>query len=102
MQKFLFVLLLFATSCGAQSGQKLSADEFEKQLNENKNAVLLDVRTGEEFAERHLENAVNIDFNSDSFGASIEKIEKNQAVFVYCLSGGRSGKAADLLREKGF
>src|SRR5690606_31738518 len=60
------------------------------------------VRTGEEFSERHLENAVNIDFRSDSFEATIANLDKTQPIYLYCLSGGRSGEAANMLHEKGF
>lgn len=102
MKKYVFALLVLAVGCSAQSGKKLSVDEFEKQLSEDKNAILLDVRTGEEFAERHLENAVNIDFKSDSFSTAIEHLDKSKTIFVYCLSGGRSGQATEELIKKGF
>lgn len=102
MKRFVFALLVFALGCNAQNGKKLSVDEFEKQLADDKSAVLLDVRTGEEFAERHIENAVNIDFKSDSFETAIQKLNKSQPILVYCLSGGRSGQAAETLKKLGF
>lgn len=102
MNKFLFVTLFLAMGCGAQTSNKLSVDEFEKQLNANSAAILLDVRTPEEFAERHLKEALNINFNGDDFEAKIDGLDKTKTVFVYCLSGGRSAKATDLLTKKGY
>jgi len=102
MRKTLFAIWILAMGCNSPTEKKLSADEFEKQLKKEKTVLLLDVRTGEEFAERHLENAVNIDFRSDSFEATIAGLDKSQPVYLYCLSGGRSADAANLLHEKGF
>lgn len=102
MKKTLFAIWVLAIGCNAPTEKTLSADEFEKQLKKEKTVLLLDVRTGEEFSERHLENAVNIDFRSDSFEATIANLDKTQPIYLYCLSGGRSGEAANLLHEKGF
>jgi rhodanese-related sulfurtransferase len=60
------------------------------------------VRTAQEFAEGHIEGAKNIDITNDTFESEIEKLDKNQAFFVYCAIGVRSGRAAGLLRKKGF
>ena len=64
--------------------------------------ILLDVRTPGEFGERHLAGALNIDYNGADFDARIEKLDKAQPVYVYCLSGGRSAAAAQTLTEMGF
>lgn len=95
-------MLFLTVGCGAQTNRKLSADEFEKELNATSTAILLDVRTPEEFAERHLKDALNINFNSDDFEAQVGGLDKTKTVFVYCLSGGRSAKATDLLTKKGY
>jgi rhodanese-related sulfurtransferase len=64
--------------------------------------ILLDVRTPGEFGERHLAGALNIDYNGADFDARIEKLDKTQPVYVYCLSGGRSAAAAQTLTDIGF
>ena len=99
---FLMVALF---SCGTGEAQKsvsLGPQEFEKQLATEGERILLDVRTPGEFGERHLAGALNIDYNGADFDARIEKLDKTQSVYVYCLSGGRSAAAAQTLTEMGF
>jgi len=68
----------------------------------NENAVLVDVRTIEEFNEGHIEGALNIDVFSPNFQTEIEKLEKNKEYFVVCRSGGRSMSAAGAMESMGF
>lgn len=97
--------ILFAlsfSSCGI-SGQKyktVTADEFEKKMHEG-TVQLVDVRTPEEYGEGHLPEAVNINFNADDFVDMAAKLDKSKPILVYCLSGGRSAKAAALISKKG-
>lgn len=100
---FLAGFLLVSCSIGQGSTKTdLSPTEFSKQLSETENPTILDVRTPGEFAEGHIQNALNIDWNGSSFDAQVSKLDKNTTVFVYCLSGGRSGSAASQLRSNGF
>ena len=101
--------LLFATlvlvGCSIGQGSSktdLSPVEFSKQLKEIENPTILDVRTSREFAEGHIQNALNIDWNGSSFDAQVSKLDKKTTLFVYCLSGGRSASAASHLRSIGF
>ena len=82
--------------------QSLSVESFEKKLLETSNALLLDVRTAGEFGGGHLPKATNIDFRSLDFTNKIKELPKDKPVFVYCLSGGRSAQAAEILRKEGF
>lgn len=68
----------------------------------NDGIQLVDVRTPEEFASGHLENAVNINFYSDDFKDRINELDKEKEVYLYCRSGGRSAKAAKDLEAMGF
>jgi thioredoxin len=100
---FLAGFLLVSCSIGQGSTKTdLSPTEFSKQLSETENPTILDVRTPSEFGEGHIQNALNIDWNGSSFDAQVSKLDKNTTVFVYCLSGGRSGSAASQLRSNGF
>ena len=100
---FLAGFLLVSCSIGQGSTKTdLSPSEFSKQLKETENPTILDVRTPGEFGEGHIQNALNIDWNGASFDAQVSKLDKNKTVFVYCLSGGRSGSAASQLRSNGF
>jgi thioredoxin len=101
---FRFVLLLLAVSSCNINGQKyqtLSVADFDKKLHEG-NVQIVDVRTPEEYAEKHLKDAVNINFNGDDFVDMVVKLDETKPVLVYCLSGGRSAKAAALISKKGY
>ncbi len=75
----------------------LNKDDFNKKLASTRNAQLIDVRTPEEFGAGSIPNAINIDFYSDDFEAKLLSLDKEKPVFVYCKSGGRSGKTAQKL-----
>ena len=81
---------------------KLNAKSFAGALKSSPDAVLVDVRTAKEFAGGHIDNAQNIDWKNDDFDKNIQKIDKNKQVYVYCMSGNRSGKAASHMRNMGF
>jgi rhodanese-related sulfurtransferase len=55
-----------------------------------------------EFGGGHLPKAENIDFRSADFANQIKTLPKDQPIFVYCLSGGRSAQAAELLKKEGY
>lgn len=64
-------------------------------------ALLLDVRTPEEFADRHLDGAVNIPVQE--LGARVRELgAKDRPVVVYCRSGARSASATKLLKNAGY
>lgn len=64
-------------------------------------AVLLDVRTEEEYRNGHIDGSVNLPLDRIS---SIEEIvkDKNTPLYVHCLSGGRSGRAVSRLKQMGY
>ncbi len=98
--------LLWILACGwsplVWAQKNLRADEFDKKLNTTTQAQVLDVRTPEEYSEGRLKNANNIDIQDAQFEKNIQKLDKNKPVFVYCLAGGRSTKAMDILLKQGF
>ena len=108
MKQFKFTLIpvfvLLLSSCGMSQSEKtvLKPKAFQEKIAATENATILDVRTTEEFAGGHLENARNIDWTSDGFDAKIANLDKSNPYFVYCLSGGRSAAAAQHMRELGF
>jgi rhodanese-related sulfurtransferase len=67
-----------------------------------KDAVILDVRTPEEYKETRVKGAVNIDFKNPNFKSEIEKLDKSKPYKLYCRSGNRSGKAMELMKGMGF
>jgi thioredoxin 1 len=99
----LALLILVSCSSGQnQSKTNLSPADFAKQISSMPEAPVLDVRTPEEFAGGHIAKAVNVDWNGADFEKEIAGLDKKKPVFVYCLSGGRSGSAAKMMRDAGF
>lgn len=103
-----FLLSLFIISCQSQNNntgtginETIDINTFETKLKSD-NAQLIDVRTPSEFSGGHLKGAKNIDINSGAFETEIKALNKNNPVMVYCLSGGRSAQAADILSAAGF
>lgn len=100
----LVLLLIGVTSClknQVEGVQVLDVSKYEKKM-EHPDVQLVDVRTPEEFAEGHLENAINIDITADDFDSKIAALDKEKPVMVYCKAGGRSAKASSRLNELGF
>ena len=64
--------------------------------------IIIDVRTPEEFAAGHIENAINIDFRSEGFEDSINKLDKSKAYLVYCRTARRSRSAVNIMEELDF
>ena len=85
-----------------QIKETISVDKYEKKLAETSDAQLIDVRTADEFSEGHLKNARNMNVNREDYKEMFSTLDKNKPVFVYCLSGGRSSRAANTLEEMGF
>ena len=72
--------------------KKIDINEGVRLCSETEGAVLLDVREADEYNNRHIPNAVNLPL---SMIRTAEKTipDKNTPLFVYCLSGARSGQA---------
>jgi len=65
-------------------------------------AIIIDVRTPEEFAAGHLDGALLIDIKDASFDAKIAALDPNAEYMVYCRSGNRSAQAVTRMREAGI
>ena len=65
-----------------------------------KGALVVDVRTPEEFKQGHLDNAIN--YPLSEVATHFASIDKDQPIVLYCRSGNRSGQAYQFLRAQGF
>lgn len=102
---FLCTATITFTSCKGQNKSSIENIEpkvFAEKISTTKNAQILDVRTPEEFNSLHLDNAVNNNINDANFDKKLSSLDKNKPVFIYCLAGARSAKAAARLSEQGF
>lgn len=101
---FLFAstLLLFACNSIGQPGKELEASAFEKAISGN-SIQLLDVRTAAEYRSGHIKNSLQADWSDKhQFMDRTQYLDKNNPVYVYCLSGGRSSAAAEWFRKQGY
>ena len=106
MKKILCLLLLMASivSCNAQEKQhvkRASPKEFSQMMAAKKGQVI-DVRTTGEYKSGHLENALHLHIYDKDFEQRIDKLDKNEPVYIYCKAGGRSSEAVEILHKKGF
>lgn len=82
--------------------QDIDATAFLKQIETTEDAVILDVRTPAEYADRKIDGAINLDIFAANFASGISKLDKNKTYFVYCRSGNRSGQACSMMAKQGF
>lgn len=85
-------------ACGARQAPR-STPSVEAHALVEAGAVLVDVRTPEEFAARHIEGAVNVPV--DEVMNHLDELPADRTVVVYCQSGRRAERAAQSLREAG-
>ena len=88
-----------------KSTEKIIVDigpkEFQKRIKNDK-VQLVDIRTKMETDKGVIANPVLNDFYSDDFKENLKSLNKDEPVYVYCHSGGRSSKAANMMKEMGF
>ncbi len=84
----------------ATIAKNVNVPEFKKLIESGK-GVLVDVRTPGEFNNGYIEGAKNINISGD-FVNEIQKLDKNKPIYVYCASGGRSGRAMQQMKGMGF
>lgn len=81
----------------------LTQEEWAEQLSNDDNAVVLDVRTEDEFDNGYIPNAINIDiYEGQGFISKVEQLDKSKSYYVYCRSGNRSGQACAIMNQLGF
>ena len=81
--------------------QKIDVDQFDK-MRQEKNAVVLDVRTPDEFKKGHVPGAVNINVDDPSFNKKVAELDKSKTYLVHCARGVRSARAVSRLSGMGF
>lgn len=92
----LIVCVLLLTACGGNSYKTITENEATALIEND--AVIIDVRTGSEFASGYIDGAINIPVDN----ISNINYPKETVIIVYCASGMRSAKAAETLIDLGY
>jgi rhodanese-related sulfurtransferase len=77
-------------------------EEFVQAIKDDPEAIILDVRTPEEFEGDHLQSAVNFNYLSRTLSDDIETLNPEKSYYVYCKTGRRSLRVCTLLKNSGF
>lgn len=100
-----FMAMIFSfLGCNAQptAYQSVDVESFAKVMSQS-DAVLLDVRRADEYAEGHLPGAIQIDVTQSDFETqALAILPKQHTIALYCRSGNRSKRAAEILSKAGF
>ena len=108
MKKVLPILLaaLLLAGCAAPveeiTYRQVNMDEAITMMEEESGYIILDVRTPEEFAEKHIPGAINVADETIGTDEIPELPDKDQLILVYCRSGNRSKQASEKLAALGY
>ena len=98
---FISIFVMILVSCDNHKEEnneptyrKISSHEAKEMMVTNPNVIVLDVRTIEEYNEKHIPNALLIPVDEIKEKAPLELKDKNQIILVYCRSGNRSKTAS--------
>ena len=108
MKKILSALLMIlivavCTSCGEKVSYKsLTHDEAIKMIRENPDAIVLDVRTADEYEKKHIPHALLVPLEEFQNGNFASLPDKNATILTYCWTGRRAQDAAQILVDNGY
>ena len=103
----ILMALLLLSGCAAQaqreqSYRQIDMDEAIAMMEAESDYIILDVRTPEEFSEKHIPGAINVANETIGSEEIPELPDKDQLILVYCRSGNRSKQASEKLVALGY
>ena len=105
MKQIITILLAaigLTTACGQRAYRDADAQSFARLIADS-TVIILDVRTPAEFAESHIQGAINIDYYQSDFQQQfVAQMPTDRTIAIYCRSGRRSALAAAMLAPKGY
>jgi rhodanese-related sulfurtransferase len=105
MWVFFVILAVAAPAAAGSPVTNVTVAKAQKLIKERAGKadfVILDVRTPTEFAEGHIDRAVNLDVQSRDFEKGLRKLDREKSYLVYCRTGNRSRKATVAMEALGF
>ena len=106
----LLLLISFLAACTSKTQSEVQIKNIDvatahQLLDQDKNIVVLDVRTPEEYTSGHINGAVNININDDNFSKKVAKLDKGKSYIVHCaanVENGRSARSLEIMSGLGF
>lgn len=110
MKKLILVVMAIVSLVNISSAQSqngvvtnYSAERFKIIIANDKNGVLIDLRTTEELEKKgYIKGAIQLDYLAKDSEKEIDKLDKNKTYYIYCAGGGRSSEAAAYMEKSGF
>lgn len=102
------ILLITLISCNGWKKSKsfsyteVDYKQFDSQLKSDSNYILVDVRTPKEYRNGHMSNAINVSYFHSWFSDSIQKLDRNKTIYMYCQTQHRSPLASRKMKKMGF
>ena len=72
------------------------------KLIQEKNVIVLDIRTPEEFKAGHIAGATNLNFNAGDFAQKLDQLDKEKTYLLHCASGRRSTASLETFKRLKF
>ena len=82
--------------------KNITPQDAKKRLDSENEIIVLDVRTKEEYETGHIEKAILMPLDTLVNESQKNLKDKETTIFVYCRSGSRSFKAAEILIDQGY
>ena len=92
----------FDSSSAKGTYRQVDAKTAKELMDNETNYIILDVRTQEEYDDKHIPGAILIPDYEITELAEKELTDKNQLILVYCRSGNRSKTASQALVDMGY
>ncbi len=99
----IMVLMTICSGCSSDGDYKtISANDAVKMMQAEKDYLIVDVRTQEEYDKKHIPGALLVPIADLREGKFDKLPDKNQMLFVYCWTGRRAEDSAKILAENGY
>ena len=81
----------------------LTQIEWRDKLENDSNAIIIDVRTEQEIDDGYIPEALHMDiYQGQLFMDKVQELDKDKSYYIYCRSGGRSAQACAIMNQLGF
>ena len=107
MQKYLttaltVLLIAICAGCGAEGYNHLTHNEAKEIMHSNPDAIVLDVRTQEEYEKKHIPGALLVPIEELREGNFDSLPDKDATILIYCRTGRRAIEATEILASNGY